>query len=55
MYTIKKIKQGEKFSKKNSRSLRPFIGLPASDSGKVLNKKSKKNREEYHQITKNDF
>jgi pseudaminic acid synthase len=55
IFTIRKIKKGEKFTKKNIRTLRPFIGLPASDFGKILNKKSKKNLDEFYAITKNDF
>ena len=43
VFTITKIKKGQKFTRKNIRTLRPFIGLPASDFGKILNKKAKRN------------
>lgn len=55
VFTIKKIKKGEKFTRKNIRTLRPFIGLPASDFSKIINKKAKKNLNEFHAITNKDF
>ena len=39
VFTITKIKKGQKFTRKNIRTLRPFIGLPASEFGKNINKK----------------
>ena len=55
IFTITKIKKGEKFTEKNIRTLRPFIGLPASDFNKILNKKSKRDLDKSHAITKKDF
>ena len=55
VFTITKIKKGQKFTRKNIRTLRPFIGLPASDFGKILNKKAKRNLKEFTPITTKDF
>ena len=43
IYVIKNIKRGEKFSKKNIKTLRPALGIEAKYYHELLNKKSKKN------------
>ncbi len=55
VFTIKKIKKGQKFTSKNIRTLRPFIGLPASQFGKIINKKARRNLKEFTPITLKDF
>ena len=55
VFTITKIKKGQKFTRKNIRALRPFIGLPASEFGKIINKKAKRNLKEFIPITLKDF
>jgi sialic acid synthase SpsE len=55
VFTITKIKKGEKFTKENIRTLRPYVGLSASEFSKILNKKAKKNLDEFHAINNNDF
>ena len=45
IYSITKIKKGEKFSKKNIKCIRPANGLSAKYFFKILGKKSKKNIE----------
>ena len=55
IFTIKKIKKNEKFTRKNIMTLRPFIGLPASKFDKVLNKKAKRELDEFTPITLKDF
>ena len=55
VFTITKIKKGQKFTRKNIRTLRPFIGLPASEFGKIINKKAKRNLKEFIPITLKDF
>jgi len=54
IFTIAKIKKGEKFTRKNIRTLRPFIGLPASDFNKILNKKAKRDFDECSVLKKKD-
>ena len=51
VFTITKIKKGQKFTRK----IRPFIGLPASEFGKIINKKAKRNLKEFIPITLKDF
>tara|TARA_Y100000590_G_scaffold273193_1_gene306704 strand:- start:1673 stop:2272 length:600 start_codon:yes stop_codon:yes gene_type:complete len=55
IWTTRCIKKGEKFSKENVDVLRPCIGLPASDFLKILNKKAKRNYEEFAALKKNDL
>ena len=55
VFTITKIKKGQKFTRKNIRTLRPFIGLSASEFGKIINKKAKRNLKEFIPITLKDF
>ena len=43
IFASKLIRRGERFTEKNINTLRPFIGLCASNYYKILNKKSKKN------------
>jgi pseudaminic acid synthase len=43
IYTIEKIKKGEKFSSKNIKRIRPGYSLPANKWSFILGKKSKKN------------
>lgn len=43
VYAISAIKRGEKFTKKNTKTLRPCIGIEAKYFSKILNKKSPKN------------
>ena len=55
IWTTKKIKKGEKFTKFNIDVLRPSLGLPASDFTKVLRKKAKKNYQAFSALKKNDL
>jgi len=55
IFTIKPIKKGEKFTKNNIECLRPFIGLPASEFTKIINKHAKRNLTAYTAILKSDF
>jgi len=55
IFTIKSIKKGEKFTKNNIECLRPFIGLPATDFSKILNKHAKRNLTPYTALSKSDF
>jgi pseudaminic acid synthase len=55
VFTIKEIKKGEKFTVENISCLRPCIGLPASEFGKIINKKAKKLLKSFHAIKKTDF
>jgi sialic acid synthase SpsE len=55
VYTIKKIRKGEKFTRENIMTLRPFVGVPASEFSKILNKKAKRNLDEFIPITLKDF
>ena len=55
IFTIKKIKKGEKFSKQNIKCLRPSIGIDASKYSVVLNKKAKRNLKEFTAIKASDF
>jgi len=55
VFTITKIKKGQKFTRKNIRTLRPSIGLPASEFSKIINKKAKRNLKEFIPITLKDF
>ena len=43
IFTTKKIKKGERFSNKNIKSLRPFIGLSSSYYFRLIGKKAKRN------------
>ena len=55
VFTIKKIKKNQKFTRENIMTLRPCIGLPASEFSKILNKKAKRNLNEFTPITLKDF
>lgn len=55
IWTIKPIKKGEKFTRKNIRSLRPVKGLPSSNYEQLLGKISKHNMKEFYPISKNDL
>ena len=55
IWTINKIKKGDKFSKKNIDCLRPVSGLSANKFSYVLGKKAKKNHKPFHPLTKNDL
>ncbi|EIJ66902.1 NeuB family protein [Candidatus Nitrosopumilus salaria BD31] len=54
VFTIKKIRKNEKFTRDNIMTLRPFIGLPASEFGEILNKKAKRDLDEYVAISLKD-
>ena len=54
IYAIKKIKIGECFTKNNIKSLRPKIGLCASNYFKILNKNSKSNYDKNSPIKTNE-
>ena len=41
IYATKNIKKGEKFTKTNTKTLRPFLGICASKYQLLLNKKAK--------------
>ena len=43
IFSIQNIKKGEKFTNKNIKTLRPCIGLSASNYENILGKKSLKN------------
>ncbi len=51
IYTTKKIKKGEIFSKKNIKCIRPGYGLDTIHFDKILNKRSKKNINEAVALT----
>ena len=53
IFALKKIKLGEKLSKKNIYTLRPKIGICASNYFKLIGKKSKKNIKKNSPIFKN--
>ena len=53
IFSVKKIKKGEKFSKDNIKRIRPGYGLAPVDFFKILNKKSKKNIDSGEPIKKN--
>ena len=55
IFASKNIKKGEKFSYKNIDTLRPKIGLSASQFFKILGKKSRKNIKKDSPIKKNSF
>ncbi len=55
IYATKNIKKGEKFNYKNIDTLRPKIGLSASQFFKILGKRSKKNIKKNSPIRKNSF
>ena len=55
IFALKTISKGEKFSDKNIRSFRPFLGIGAENYNKILGKKSKKNIEKFSPIMKNDI
>jgi pseudaminic acid synthase len=54
-YAKKNIKKGEKFDDKNIISLRPNLGLCASNYFKLIKKKSKKNYKKLDPISKNEI
>ena len=55
IYATKNIKKGEKFNYKNIDTLRPKIGLSASQFFKILGKRSKKNIKKNSPIRENSF
>ncbi len=55
IWTVNNIKKGEKFSKTNIEVLRPCIGLPASDFGRLLNKKAKKEYQAFTALKNKDL
>ena len=55
IFALKTINKGEKFSNKNIRSFRPFLGIGSENYNKILGKKSKKNIEKFSPIMKNDI
>ena len=55
VFALKAISKGEKFSKQNIRSFRPFLGIGSENYNKILGKKSKKNIESGSPIKKSDF
>ena len=55
IWTVSKIKKGEKFSPKNIKPLRPAKELPASIYSKIIGKKAKKNFDVYESLTKKDI
>lgn len=52
LFAIKNIKKGEKFTKDNTGSFRPLIGLPADMFFKIIGKKSKKSLQKNTPIQK---
>ena len=55
IYSIKKIKKGEKFSKENIKCIRPASGLNPKYFFKLLGKKSKKTIKEGMPLNKSFF
>ena len=55
VFALKAINKGEKFSKQNIRSFRPFLGIGSENYNKILGKKSKKNIKSGSPIKKSDF
>ena len=55
IFALKSISKGEKFSKQNIRSFRPFLGIGSENFNKILGKKSKKNIKLGSPIKKSDF
>ena len=55
IFALKTISKGEKFSDKNIRSFRPFLGIGSENYNKILGKKSKKNIKSGSPIKKSDF
>lgn len=55
IFAVKDIKKGEKFNYNNINSLRPKIGICASEFFKILGKKSKKNIKSGYPIKANYF
>jgi len=55
IWTIKKIKKDEKFSRDNIDVLRPNLGISASEFRKILKKKSKKNYPSFSPLKWNDL
>jgi pseudaminic acid synthase len=53
IFSVKKIKKGEKFSKDNIKRIRPGYGLAPVNFFKILNKRSKKNIDSGEPIKKN--
>ena len=47
VYTIKKIKKGEKFNQNNIKCLRPALGVSASQFDLILKKRAKKDLDQY--------
>ncbi len=52
IFTIQKIKKGEKFSKNNISTFRPLIGLPADKYLNILGKRAKKNIDAFSPVFK---
>ena len=55
IWTINKIKKGEKFTRFNIDVLRPNLGIPASQFRKILKRKSKKNYSAFSPLKWKDF
>ena len=55
IYALKNIKSGEILTKKNIITLRPNVGIPASDWDKVIGKKIKKNLKKNAPLKKSFF
>jgi len=55
IFTVKEVKKGERFTIKNTKCLRPAIGLPASEFKKILTKRAKKDLKPFTTLLKADF
>ena len=55
LYTIKKIKKGEKFTRKNIKSIRPACGLSPNYINQILNTISKRDIEAGYPLIKDDL
>ena len=55
IWTINKIKKGEKFTRFNIDELRPNLGIPASQFRKILKRKSKRNYSAFSPLKWQDF
>jgi len=55
LWTIKKIKKGEKFSQENIKAFRPDLGISAAEYERVIGKKTKKNFNSYESLLIKDI